>query len=326
MSLALDWPYALALLPLPILVIRYLPACTSQASEGLIIPFFKTLKEFSTQKKLGGKKSSPYLISLVLIWVLFIIGLASPYHLGEPLGIPTLSRNLILALDTSESMSIKDMTIKGRYVDRMSMVKKIASDFIRERQGDQLGLILFGSNAYLQSPLTPDLKTVEAFLQETQIGLAGKQTAIGNAIGLSIKHFKKVSNGQKVLILITDGEDNASVIPVSRIVSVAKEHQIKIYTIGVGSQAIGNHIDEQALQEIAKQTYGQYFRAADTQGLESIFAVLNEIEPVLGKEQWYQHKTYLYPYFLGVALLLSLMMALYKLIIEFKYDTTFFKT
>lgn len=326
MSLGFDWPYALALLPLPLVIYFFCPKAALLHYDALKVPFFSVLKNIFHRAASQKKQSLLKWVILSLIWGLFIVSLSSPYQLGEPMGVPSLARNVLIALDTSESMSIKDMVWRNRYIDRMTMVKNLAGEFISHRQGERIGLILFGSNAYLQSPLTLDLKTLEAFLLETQIGLAGKQTAIGHAIGLSVKHFMKIPHGQRLLILITDGEDNASVVPVTKMVSLAKEQAVKIYTIGVGSPASKGTLDEVALKKIARETHGQYFRATDTEGLRAIFESLNQVEPVLGKEQWYQPKDYLYPYFLGSAFVLSLMMAVGMILTEFKYGIAFSKT
>jgi len=208
---------------------------------------------------------------------------------------------------------------------RLQVVQKVAGDFIRRRHGDQVGLILFGTRPYLQAPLTPDLNTVDQFLDEAMIGVAGTQTAIGDAIGLAIKRLKADParaghKGDTVLILLTDGSSNAGAMPPLEAARMAAQAGLRIYTIGVGAAAqdgffgiSGNSdLDEDTLKSIAKTTGGEYFRATDAAALEQVYDRIDRLEPSAARQQWYRPRDEWFAWPLGLALLLSLPAVLWS--------------
>ncbi len=258
-----------------------------------------------------------------VLWLLLIAAAVRPQWLGEPLPAPTTGRRIILAVDVSGSMNTRDM---ANNASRLQVVQQVAGQFIDGRHGDQVGLILFGTQPYVQAPLTPDLETVHRFLQEAQVGFAGTETAIGDAIGMAIKRLRaetptadagatpKSAAGRTVLILLTDGESNAGTIQPQQAARFAAQAGLRIYTIGVGAAATGgffgvagnNDLDEATLKEIAKTTGGRYFRATDASALEAVYSEIDRLEPVAGRAQWLRPTDEWFPYPLGLALLLSL--------------------
>jgi Ca-activated chloride channel family protein len=200
---------------------------------------------------------------------------------------------------------------------RLQVVQQVAGEFIDGRQGDQVGLILFGTQPYVQAPLTPDLATVHRFLDEALVGFAGTETAIGDAIGLALKRLR-AENGAKsdrtVLILLTDGESNAGTLQPIQAARFAAQAGLRIYTIGVGAAVRGgffgpvgnNDLDEDTLKQIAKLTGGEYFRATDASALQSVYAQIEKLEPVAGRDQWLRPTDEWFPYPLALALLLSI--------------------
>jgi Ca-activated chloride channel family protein len=219
------------------------------------------------------------------------------------MALPIEGRDLMLAIDISGSMEQKDMRINGQAVDRLTAVKKVAGEFIDRRVGDRIGLILFGENAYLQVPLSFDRKTVKTMLYEAAIGLAGKSTAIGDSIGLAVKKARETEQeSNRILIVLTDGQNTAGVIEPLKAAELARAESLKVYTIGVGADELivdsffggqrrinpSSDLDEASLKRIAAITEGKYFRARDTQELEKIYALLDELEPLAEEEQFYR--------------------------------------
>jgi len=231
-------------------------------------------------------------------------------------------RDLLLAVDISGSMETEDMQLGRQVTDRLTAVKAVAGNFIDHREGDRLGLILFGDQAYLQTPLTFDRETVRTLLNEAAIGLAGKSTAIGDAIGLAVKRLRERPAENRVLILMTDGANTSGSVDPLKAADLAAREGVRIYTIGVGADEMlvrgffgtqrvpGTDLDEGTLTAIAQKTGGQYFRARDIEGLQKIYALLDKLEPVSQDEQTFRpvHELYVWP--LGAALLLTALLAL----------------
>lgn len=313
------WWWALLALPLPILA-YLLPAKQQSQGAALRVPMM-TAGLPTDQKKPG--KSRINLILATLAWSALVVATARPQWLGEPVSIPAEGRDLMIAVDLSGSMKIDDMEVNGRQVDRLVMIKSVLSKFIERRVGDRLGLILFADTAYLQAPLTYDRETVEKLLGESLIGLVGEQTAIGDAIGLAIKRFQTREESNKVLILLTDGQNTAGNISPAQANELAINEKVTVYTIGVGADQMmvksffGNRqvnpsqeLDEDMLTEIADSTGGQYFRARDAQSLEQIYATLDELEPIARESRQMRPLTALFYYPLGLSLLLTLLIGL----------------
>lgn len=318
--LTLASPWFLLLLPLPFFVWRFMPAAKIQQNQALKVPFFSAMQQIAGQKQQGSVKKN-HTVLLSIIWCLLVLAVAGPQWVGKPQPIQREGRNIMLAVDLSGSMQVMDMRLQGRPIDRLSIVKLAAQEFISKRQGDRLGLILFGDRAYLQTPLTYDRQTVLNMLHDATIGLAGQRTSIGDAIGLAIKRLQQVPKKSRVLILLTDGANNAGVLEPLQAGKMAKEDDIKIYTIGLGAEHMvtqsffgqrminpSSDLDETSLKEIAKLTGGQYFRATDTQQLAKIYATIDKLEPVKSDSAIFRPiKDYFY-WPLGIAALLFLML------------------
>ena len=233
------WPWMFLCLPLPWLFRRMLPPAVNVNQGVLFAPFIGADQEsFVATRRLSLR--SPRLWGLCLCWLLLILASARPQWVGEETELPETGRDLILAVDVSGSMEIADMG-DGR-ANRMDVVKQVAGDFIRRREGDRIGLILFGSEAYLQTPLTFDHATVANLLQDTVIGIAGRETAIGDAIGMAIKHMRHLrhTTEEAVLVLLTDGANNAGHVLPRKAAELAAQQGLRVYTIGVGGEAPRN--------------------------------------------------------------------------------------
>ncbi len=300
-------PWVFYLLPLPILFWLILPRASGSNKAALRVPFF----EYLTTQKISSKKPRSWwrLLMALLCWLLLIVSAARPQLIGETVRQPISGRSLMMAVDISMSMDEPDMIIDERRMKRITAVKGVASDFISKREGDRIGLILFGSNAYLQAPLTFDRKTVTTLLEESFLGLAGRATAIGDAIGLAVKRLRNEVEQNRVLILLTDGANTAGNVEPLKAADLAAQEKVKIYTIGVGSPG-SNDLDEPTLIAIAEKTSGRYFRARDVKSLLNIYASLDKIEPVAEDELSYRPIEELYHYPLMIALILSVFIAL----------------
>ncbi|WXL24405.1 VWA domain-containing protein [Ectopseudomonas mendocina] len=311
------WPWIFLLAPLPWLLRRYLPPADS-GEAALKVSFLADLESLSGRRarirQPALRQQSPY----ILIWLLLLIACARPQWLGEPLPLPSSGRDLLLAVDVSGSMDYPDMVWNGQDVSRLVLVKHLFGHFIDDRQGDRVGLILFGNRAYLQSPLTFDRQTVRTWLHEAEKNIAGPQTAIGDAIGLAVKRLRQRPAQSRVLVLITDGANNAGEIEPSTAAQLAAEEQIVIYTIGIGADPKqggvlgmlgfnpGIELDEESLRSIAETTGGQYFRARNSEELKAIEETLDRLQPVAQKPTLTRPTHTLYPWPLALALLLSI--------------------
>lgn len=315
MNLDLVWPWALAALPLPLAAYYLLPRARERPGSALRIPFFGALA--AAQSGPVGSRLWRALPA-ALAWVLLVTAAARPQLIGEPVSLPMEGRDLMLAVDISGSMVEQDMVIGDRGVERLTAVKAVAGDFIERRQGDRIGLILFGSQAYLQTPLTFDRDTARTLLFESAVGLAGRETAIGDAIGLAVKRLRDQSVENRILILLTDGANTAGSIAPMKAAELAAGEGVRIYTIGVGAESRGAfglalggaRIDEATLQAIAKATGGRYFRARDVGGLQAIYGMLDELEPVVSDERTFRPVEELFQWPLGAALALSALLGL----------------
>lgn len=319
MNLQLAWPWLLAALPLPLLA-WWLPGASAAPLAALRFPFPGALQAALTGPAARRSRLLPAIA--VLTWLLLVLAAARPQQVGETVHIPITGRSLMLAVDLSGSMQTPDMQLGGRDVSRLEAVKAVAGDFIERRAGDRIGLILFADQAYVQAPLTLDRATVHSLLDEAQIGLAGQQTAIGDAIGLAIKRLRDAPAGNRVLVLLTDGASNAGSVAPLKAADLAAQDGVRIYTIGVGSdqvvlrgpfgfsQTVQGDLDEDTLKAIANKTGGRYFRAADAASLKQIYAELDKIEPMSKDAQSWRPVDELYMWPLGAALLLSVLIAL----------------
>ncbi|HEY9051040.1 MAG TPA: VWA domain-containing protein [Gammaproteobacteria bacterium] len=312
----LEWPWALLLLPLPLIIRLLLPAAASVKDAALRVP---TLEYFNLQSSVTQQTINTrwLLLLAILAWCCLVIATARPQWLGDRVDLPISGRDLMLAVDLSESMLEQDFESNGQLLNRLQAVKKVAGDFIQQREGDRIGLILFGENAYLQTPLTFDLKTVNILLQEAAIGLAGKSTAIGDAIGLAIKRLRDKDKNSRVLILLTDGRNTSGEVKPIKAAELAAEQELKIYTIGIGAKFVrrrlNNEIDEKTLSAIADKTGGKYFRAHDTAELKKIYQLLNELEPVEVETKSFRPVTSLFYWPLTAAILIAALLSLLRI-------------
>lgn len=301
--ITLEMPWILILLPLPWLIRHFAPI---YARGAIRLPFANRLMVAQSKGSLSNSFSKR-LWWAFWMWSALVLAAARPTWHGDPIQLPLMGRDLMMVLDLSGSMQIEDFKQSGHTVSRLQAAKHVMGEFIKRRQGDRLGLILFGDQAYLQSAMTFDLKTVNLFLDEAVIGLAGEKTAIGDAIGLGVKHLSRLPELNRVMILLTDGANTAGILAPLEAADVAQQTHVKIYTIGVGADVMwvrdffGRHkmnpsadLDEETLREIAKRTGGRYFRATDTQALEAIYAEINLLEPLPKGGYSYRPKTDLF--------------------------------
>lgn len=313
-----SYPWLLILLPLPLLLRRK----TQQQGSPLK---HKALIQVSGQNSgLASKapRSVKTLLAL-LCWCFLVLSATQPKWLGETVTLPQQGRDLMLALDLSGSMAISDMQHQGQSIDRLQAVKLVVSDFIQQRKGDRIGLILFGDAAYQQTPLTYDLTTIQTMLDEAVRGLVGERTAIGEAIGLAVKRLNTYETSNKVLILLSDGANTAGVIQPLEALQLAKAAGVKIYTVGVGAEQMvqqsifgrqlinpSQDLDEVLLTRIAEETGGKYFRARDLAELAQIYKLLDQLEPIERDQISYRPQQSLLHWPLLAALFCSVLLAL----------------
>ncbi len=319
------WPWMLAALPLPFLIRRLLPPVSGAQDAGLKVPSFRGFNVLAERSEVERLLNWRFWLAVVA-WILLVVASARPEFIGDELDVPVSGRNLMLAVDLSGSMDAKDFELAGRRVDRLTATKAVASDFIGRREGDRIGLILFGERAYLQVPLTLDRETVRTLLLEAFIGLAGEKTAIGDAITLAVKriHDQGAAGADQVLILLTDGANTAGEIDPLKAAELAEQIGLKIYTIGIGAEQMvvssitggmrrvnpSADLDEETLTQIAERTGGRYFRAKDTAALQDIYRLLDEMEPVAEPEAGFRPVKSLYYWPLGGAFVLVVLLAL----------------
>ena len=309
------WPWLIALLPIP-LIIYFLPAKKSANQQSALI--MPVVINVSTSVVSEQQKNKAPLIMLTLCWVLLIMAVSRPQWLGEAVDIPSEGREMMIAVDLSGSMEQEDMHINGSTVNRLQMLKVVLGDFIERRVSDRLGLILFADDAYMQTPMTFDKKTVKQMLTESELGLVGRKTAIGDAIALAVKRFDAKKESNKVLLLLTDGQNTAGKITPEQALELAVAKNITIYTVGIGADSMlrqsawggtrrvnpSSDLDEKSLTDIAEQTGGLYFRARDSQSMSEIYVLLDKLEPIEQEQQQMRPLTALFYWPLALAALL----------------------
>ncbi|WP_031434266.1 vWA domain-containing protein [Methylomarinum vadi] len=317
-----EWPWLLLSLPLPLLIRWLLPTHAPAEQAALKVPFLEDFADAETRTVMPARRW-PLLLAAIA-WGLLVLAASRPQWLGEPIEQAVSGRDLMLAVDVSGSMEEQDFVIDKRMVDRLSATKQIAGEFIKRRAGDRVGLILFGTTPYLQTPLTFDRKTVATLLNEAFIGITDDEpaTSIGDAIGLAVKHLQDKEADSRVLILLTDGANTAGQVSPLQAAELAAENHLKIYTIGIGADEMivrsffgsrrinpSRDLDERTLKAIAQKTGGRYFRARNTEELDKIYHLLDELEPVEKDKQYFRPRSELYPWPLALALLLAAILA-----------------
>ena len=313
------WPWVLAVLPLPLFVQRFVRAAPPLEGAALQLRFLHDVQGLESTA-LSRVKRPAYLLAWA-VWILLVLAAAQPQWLGEPVRLPVAGRDLMLAVDVSGSMEQDDYRLNGRPVNRLNVVKAVAGRFVERRDGDRLGLILFGTRAYLQTPLTYDRATVRSMLDEAVIGLAGRDTAIGDAIAVAVKRLKEQAQDDRVLILLTDGANTVGNIAPLDAARVAALAGVRIYTIGIGGAVgvrtpfgilaqVGSDLDPATLRAIAAETGGRYFEATDTEQLAQIYVELDRLEPSVRDSRSLRpmHALFMWP--AGGALLISVGLGL----------------
>lgn len=335
-ELSLLWPWALAILPLPVLFRLIFPRAKKTSDAALRVP---DLSDYQLGDKLSytSRKSQWPLLLYSLAWLCLVIAAARPQWTGEPVELPVSGRDLLLAIDISKSMDLPIRHNMGS-VSRITATKAVASAFIEKRVGDRIGLILFGDQAYVQSPLTFDRTTVNILLQEAVTGLAGQATAIGDAIGLAVKRLTKNSavnrnnasttggirrniSEERVLILLTDGVSNRGEITPLKAAELAAKKNLKIHTIGIGNRN-SRELDEKTLRSVARITGGQYFRAYNTSDLQKIYELLDKLEPVEKDIRSYRPIKALFYIPLTASFILAALLVLFLYVPQFSFTSS----
>jgi Ca-activated chloride channel family protein len=307
----LAWPWMALLLPLPWIMLR-LRRTAQLSGAALYLPFAAAV-EISA---VTARRPRGAVVLLTAVWTLMVLAAMRPQWLGQPLPVPTSGREIMLAIDCSGSMATEDMG----GASRLEIAQIVAGRFIDQRRGDQIGLILFGTRPYLQAPVTNDIAVVHQFLDKAEVGVAGPQTAIGDAIGLAIKELRQRERTrgapvqQSVLILLTDGGNDAGIVQPLAAARVAAQTRLRIFTIGVGAAAkqslfgiaSGNtELNVGLLQGIVRITGGEYFRATSPEALQAVYRRINQLAPTAAHSQWLRPAAEWFNWPLTLALLLS---------------------
>jgi len=320
------WPWALLLLPLPLLARLLLPALDSDAVYALPLPSFPTLERLIAESPPTKHRHWRRWLA-VLAWLLLLVAVAQPLWIGRFQDQPASGRDLMLLVDISGSMRAMDFVRDEEPISRLDMVKQLAGRFIAERRGDRLGLILFGARPYLRAPLTYDRVAIRQLLDEAEIALAGEQTAIGDAVGLALKRMREIPSDSRVLVLLTDGANNQGRLGPQQATELALQLGVRIYTIGIGrEQTAGpnpygtwssqgsDRFERKLLEQMAATTGGVYFQVQDRDGLQAAYRQLDRLEPALGEAARRYLATPLYPWPLAAALLIAMGLVLSPLI------------
>ena len=331
------WPWFIILLPLPILVWAFFSSGKkpNQNSTEIYFPYIEKLNlAFPTYKDNSHKSTGRWFIILLsLLWISLVFAIMRPQMVDKFTSVKSKGHDLMLAVDLSGSMKAYDFSTNDKLISRLDMVKHVVSNFIKKRQGDRMGLTVFGEHAYLYAPLTLDISAISAMLNRTVPGMAGNSTAIGDAIGLAVRSLRDRPKESRVLILLTDGDDNASSISPLQAAKLAKQYNIKIYTIGIGKNGnvpypdgrggiamVQVSMDEELLKQIAEITDGKYFLATDAQALEEIYDRIDKLEKTESDVKQYMIRKALYRYPLGVTAALLLLIGLIPLYRRAAYD------
>jgi Ca-activated chloride channel family protein len=325
------WPWFALLLPLPLLIWKFwhkphgaTDAYTHADSSTLLHPALGRLAStFITSRSLTHAGGRLQIFMLALLWIALVACLMRPQWMEPYSEVRTEGYDLMLAIDTSRSMEAMDFTVRGRQVTRMAVIKGVIGRFIKARDGDRIGLVAFGDQAFVLSPMTLDNQAVYKLVDNIVSRMAGDGTAIGDAIGLGVKKLRDRPEGSRILILVTDGENTEGSLPPKLAAQLAAHEGIRIYTIGVGSKGlvpfmedgrmtqVKMEIDEALLTEVAGITGGEYFRATDTSALEQIYQRIDALEKTQAESRTAMIPRPLYRWPLGVALLALLLLGLF---------------
>lgn len=306
------YPWVFVLLPLPLLV-RYLLPPYRRPLPAVRVPFMDVLRRLAGVQGVRGPavagRFRPQWVQLVLVWVALVIALARPQWLDEPLRRDLPMRDLLVALDLSGSMETRDFSDDaGETIERLQAARQVLDGFLARREGDRVGLIFFGSAAFVQAPFTEDLGVVRELLDEAQVRMLGPRTVMGDAIGVAIELFERSAVDQRVLIVLTDGNDTGSMVPPVRAAEIAADNGITIHTVAMGDpEAAGEQaLDEETLRAVAAKTGGNYYHAEDRAQLDSIYATLDRLNPREVETLSFRPRRELYFWPLAFAVVLSL--------------------
>jgi Ca-activated chloride channel family protein len=315
--MSLAYPWVLLALPLPWLVWRFAPVHRERVP-AVRFPFFRQIAEATDQTPGAGSvvlRRSPFqMIAACIVWVLLVFAMAAPERIGAPIEITKSARDVVLAIDISGSMDQKDFEASdGTRQQRFAAVRDVVRSFVADRDGDRMALIVFGSQAYLQAPLTDDLETINQLLEQTEVGMAGPHTALGDAIGLSIRTFEASDIDQRLLILLSDGADTASRMSPVNAAQIARQSGVEIYTVAVGDpEGTGeNRVDVKTLQQIASRSGGEYFFASDANTLSEIYSRIDALNPRAVETLSYRPKEALAYIPMGLAALVGALSVLF---------------
>ncbi|WP_299923580.1 VWA domain-containing protein [uncultured Pelagimonas sp.] len=288
--MSLAHPWLLLLLVAPWFIWKFSKPHKERVS-AVRVPFFRDITAAVGAEAQQGavvlRRGKFQMAVALAVWALIVIALAKPERLGEPVVVEKSARDIVLALDISGSMDERDFMGKdGELQQRLDVVKTVLKDFIAERDGDRMALIVFGSKAFVQAPFTEDLQSLTGFLDQTVVGMAGPDTAVGDAIGLAVRTFEASDVEERLIILLSDGADTSSRMTPINAAAIAAERGITIQTIGVGDpeSSGSDRLDLGALEDIAKRTGGTFFVASDTDALAQTYARIDEMTPRIVEE------------------------------------------
>jgi Ca-activated chloride channel family protein len=311
--ISFSYPWLFVLLPVPLLI-YWLAPVYHEPRPAVRVPFLALLSRLSGRQ--AGtvaaitRRPGMQKVQFFVAWLALVTALARPLWMDEPLVRELPMRDLLVAVDLSGSMDTRDFTDQaGNSSDRLTAAKQVLDEFLSKRAGDRVGLIFFGSAAFVQAPFTEDLDVARELLSEAQVRMLGPRTTVGDAIGVAIQLFERSEVEERVLIILTDGNDTGSMVPPLRAAEIAKDNGVTIYPVAMGDpEAAGEQaLDEETLQAIAAATGGEYFHAADRQSLESIYKTLDGLNPKQVESLSYrpEHELYFWP--LGLAMILTLL-------------------
>ncbi len=310
--LELACPWALLCLPLPVLVMLLVPPRRKRVA-ALRIPFFEQVVNAAGATAGEGavvlRRSRWQLLVAAVTWCLLVIAVAKPERIGEPIVRTEAARDIMLAIDLSGSMDYRDFPDgEDAVVSRFEAVQRVVSDFIAAREHDRIGLIVFGDRAYIQLPFTRDLATALELVQLLEVGMAGVQTALGDAIGLAIHAFEASAVDHRLMILLTDGNDTVSNMTPVNAAAIASAEGIAVYTIGIGDrEATGeDRVDFTVLEDIAERTGGLFFDAEDETALASVYARIDALAAADVRSESWRPRSSVVHWPAGLALLLLL--------------------
>lgn len=321
-----EWWYLALFVFLPIIIRYFFSSALKTETDALKVPFYQDILNIKSGREKLKQGINLNYIALILIWILVVLAAMRPQFSYDPMLINPKGRVLMTAIDISGSMSLKDMMIESKKIDRLEAVKNIYTNFLENRKGDRVGLVVFGTKAFLLAPPTFDRNSVITALNEASTGMAGSKTAIGDGLGLAIKYMEKIEEEKRVLILLSDGASNAGNLNIEQAINLAKQANVKIYTIAFGKDTmetqigplkmvvdISSQIDTASLQKIAEVTDGKFYRAKDADSLKEYYEEINKIEPSAKNEIFLEPVRELYYLPLSLALLILIIFILTNL-------------